>query len=96
MKKSDFILIGVVILIIGFALISSKGNEKFDYPLTLAGEVGLHKVTYTEYEKMVKEIRTAEAVRIFWLLKELDVDGVPNICQSLKMLQKRKRFQFII
>lgn len=56
MKKSDFILIGVVLLIVGFGLISSKGNQKLEdvnYPLTLAGEVGLHKITYTQYETMV-------------------------------------------
>jgi len=58
MKKSDFILIGVVVLIIGFALITSKGNEKLEdvnYPLTLTGEVGLHKISYTQYETMLND-----------------------------------------
>ena len=56
MKKSDFILIGVVVLIIGFALISSKGNEVLEdvnYPLTLAGDAGLQQITYNQYETMV-------------------------------------------
>ena len=44
MKKSDFILIGIVILIIVLALFSSKGNvelEDVDYPLALVGDAGL-------------------------------------------------------
>lgn len=56
MKKSDFILIGVVLLIVVLALFSSKGNENFDdvdYPLTLVGEAGLHQVTYDQYESMM-------------------------------------------
>ncbi|MBQ2872775.1 MAG: hypothetical protein IJE89_02105 [Bacilli bacterium] len=56
MKKSDFILIGVVLLIIVVAVFSSKGNiklEDVDYPLTLVGEAGLHQITYNEYNTMV-------------------------------------------
>ena len=56
MKKSDFILIGVVILIIVAAMFSSKGTiaeEEVDYPLTLAGEAGLHQITYNQYEEKV-------------------------------------------
>ena len=56
MKKTDFILIGVVLVLIVVGIISSKGNEKLaeiKFPLTLAGEVGLHEITYDEYEKMV-------------------------------------------
>lgn len=56
MKKSDFILIGVVVLIIVASLFSSKGNmeyEEVEYPLTLAGETGLHQMTYDQYEEMV-------------------------------------------
>ena len=48
MKKSDFILIGVVILIVAVAMLSSKGTkaeEEVDYPLALAGEAGLHQIT---------------------------------------------------
>ena len=56
MKKTDFILIGVVLVLIVVGIISSKGNEKLaeiKFPLTLAGEVGSHEITYDEYEKMV-------------------------------------------
>lgn len=53
MKKSDFILIGVVLVIVVLALFSSKGNEFIDYPLTLVGEKGLHEITYNEYETKV-------------------------------------------
>lgn len=56
MKKSDFILIGVIILIVIVAIFSSKGNvelEEVEYPLTLVGEKGLHKINYDEYSKMV-------------------------------------------
>ena len=57
MKKSDFILIGVVILIVVAAMFSSKGTiaeEEVEYPLTLAGEVGLHQMTYSQYEEKVE------------------------------------------
>ena len=56
MKKTDFILLGIVIAIIAVAIISTKGNlkeEEIKYPLALAGEVGLNEITYDEYEKMV-------------------------------------------
>ena len=56
MKKSDLILVGVVLVIVGLAMFSSKGTkaeEAVDYPLTLAGEVGLHQITYGEYEDFV-------------------------------------------
>lgn len=56
MKKSDFILIGVVLLILVLCLFTSKGNEileEVNYPLTLAGEVGMHQLTYDEYKDKV-------------------------------------------
>ena len=56
MKKSDLILIGVVLLIVVVAMFSSKGNEELEeveYPLTLAGEAGLHQITYDQYTTMV-------------------------------------------
>lgn len=56
MKKSDFILIGVIGLIIIVALFSSKGNvelEEVNYPLTLLGDSGLHQLTYDQYETML-------------------------------------------
>ncbi len=57
LKKTDFILIGVVLLIIVFGVLSSKGmkeEKEIKYPLTLAGEVGSHEITYDEYEEMIK------------------------------------------
>ena len=56
MKKSDLILIGVVLLVVVLAIFSSRGNielEDVEYPLTLTGEAGLHQITYDEYETMV-------------------------------------------
>lgn len=58
MKKTDFILIGVVLLLVILGICSSKGSvaqEEVQYPLTLAGEVGLHQITYTDYEKLVED-----------------------------------------
>ena len=57
MKKSDLILVGVVLAIVVLAMFSSKGTkalEEVEYPLTLAGEVGLHQITYAEYEEKVE------------------------------------------
>lgn len=56
MKKSDLILIGVVVLIIILSFVSSKGNiklEEVEYPLTLVGESGLQEITYEQYKKFV-------------------------------------------
>ena len=58
MKKSDFLLIGIVILIIGLSLFSVKGNETLaavDYPITLSGESGLNEMTYDQYEKFMND-----------------------------------------
>lgn len=58
MKKTDFILVGVVILVVVVAILSSRGTEalpEIEYPLTLSGEVGLHEITYSEYEDMVND-----------------------------------------
>ena len=58
MKKSDFILIGVVLVIIIAAVFSTKGTkalEEIEYPLELTGEVGLNQITYSEYTNMVNE-----------------------------------------
>ena len=57
MKKTDFILIGVVMLIIVTAMFFTKGTiaeEEINYPLTLAGEAGLHQITYNDYEEKVE------------------------------------------
>ena len=56
MKKTDFILIGLVLVLVIVGIVSSKGNEKqaeIEFPLTLAGEVGLHEITYDKYDEMV-------------------------------------------
>ena len=61
MKKTDFILIGVVVLIIVLCLFTSKGNEQLEevnYPLTLTGEAGMHQLTYSEYEDKVNNDET--------------------------------------
>lgn len=58
MKKSDFILIGVVILIIVAAMFSTKGTKAYDevkYPLALNGDAGLHQITYNEYKSFVEK-----------------------------------------
>ena len=57
MKKTDFILIGLVIVIAVVAVLSTKGTKteaEIEFPLTLAGEVGLNEITYSEYEDMVE------------------------------------------
>lgn len=56
MKKSDLILIGVVLLIVVIALFSNKGTiayEEVEYPLTLKGEAGLQQISYDEYKEFV-------------------------------------------
>jgi len=56
MKKSDFILIGIVLIIAIGAIISSRGTkaqEEIEFPLTLTGEVGLNQITYSDYVEMV-------------------------------------------
>ena len=58
MKKTDFILIGLVIVIIVVAMLSTKGTvaeTEINFPLELTGEVGLNEITYSEYEKMVED-----------------------------------------
>ena len=57
MKKTDYVLIGVVLILIVIGIISSKGTvaeEEIEFPLTLSGEVGLHEITYSKYEEMVE------------------------------------------
>ena len=58
MKKSDFILIGLVLVIIVVAIFSTRGTkaeDEIEYPLTLTGEVGLNQITYSDYKKMVED-----------------------------------------
>ena len=57
MKKSDLILIGVVLIIVVLAMFSSKGTkayEEVEYPLSLVGEVGLHQINFEEYSTFVE------------------------------------------
>ncbi len=58
MKKTDFILIGAVVLILVIAIFSSKGTaamEEVKYPLELYGEKGLNQISYSDYEKLVED-----------------------------------------
>ena len=61
MKKSDILLIGVVVLIAVLAMFSSKGStalEEVNYPLTLSGEAGLKQIYYSDY---VSKVENGEA-----------------------------------
>ena len=51
MKKGDFILIGLLVLIGLIAILSTKGTHAIDieYPVTLYGSVGLHETDYNGY-----------------------------------------------
>lgn len=56
MKKSDYILIGAVLLIVLIGIFSSKGTkamEDVEYPLTLSGKAGLNQITYSDYKNLV-------------------------------------------
>ena len=56
MKKTDFILIGLVLVLVIIGIFSTKGTvaeEEITFPLHLTGEVGLNEITYKEYEEMV-------------------------------------------
>lgn len=58
MKKTDFILIGAVLLIVVLAMFSSKGTkamEEVNYPLALYGEKGLNQISYSDYKKLVAD-----------------------------------------
>ena len=57
MKRTDIILIAAFLVLIAIGIFSSKGTEKLpeiEFPLKLSGEVGLHEITYSEYDDMVK------------------------------------------
>ena len=56
MKKTDYVLIAVVIVLALVGIFSSKGTkaeEELDFPLQLSGKVGLNEITYKEYKDMV-------------------------------------------
>ena len=58
-KKSrimDFLLVGGLVLVIALGAFLMKDNsEKITYelPLTLTGDVGLHQLTYDEYQEKI-------------------------------------------
>lgn len=57
MKKTDFILIGVALVLVAVGIFSSKGTvalEEIEFPLALTGEIGSHEISYDQYEAMVK------------------------------------------
>ena len=57
MKKTDLILIGLVLVIVIVGVISSKGTSaqaEIEFPLALSGETGLNEITYDKYKEMVK------------------------------------------
>ena len=56
MKKTDFILIGLVLVLVIVGIFSTRGTvaeEEIEFPLQLTGKVGLNEITYDEYEEMV-------------------------------------------
>ncbi len=56
MKKTDFIFIGLLIVIIVVALFSTRGTKEIEieYPVTLQGDVGMHQVDYEGYRELVE------------------------------------------
>jgi len=61
MKKSDIILVGIVVVIVVMAIVFSKGTsaqEDINFPLTLSGEPGLNQLTYNEYAEKVENGET--------------------------------------
>lgn len=58
MKKSDIALIvGVIIVFIigGFVMKGTKAKVNYVLPLSLSGEVGLQKLSYSEYQKKIDD-----------------------------------------
>lgn len=56
MKKSDIILVVVVLALVCVGIFSTKGTkeeEPIEYPLTLNGKAGLQQITYSEYDNKV-------------------------------------------
>lgn len=56
MKKSDIALIvGVIVIIIigGFVMKGSKAQDNYELPLVLSGEVGLQKLSYSQYKEKI-------------------------------------------
>lgn len=58
MKKTDYLLIGVVFALVVVGILSTKGTkayEDIDYPLHLVGDIGLNQITYNDYKTMVDD-----------------------------------------
>ncbi len=56
MKKTDIALIlGVIIVILlgCFVMKGTKAKPSYELPLTLSGDAGLHKLSYSEYQKKI-------------------------------------------
>ena len=56
MKKTDFILIALVLVLVAVGVFSRKGTEaleEIEFPLQLTGKTGLNEITYSEYKEMV-------------------------------------------
>lgn len=55
MKKTDYIFIGLLVIIVIVALFSTRGTEKIDieYPVKLQGDVGMHQIDYKGYRELV-------------------------------------------
>ena len=56
MKKNDIILIIVVILVLvagAFVMKGQKEEVNYELPLALTGEVGLKKLSYSEYQEKI-------------------------------------------
>ena len=55
-KKTDIALIAGVVLVIVvgfFAMKGTKAQPTYELPLTLSGEAGLHKLSYSEYQEKI-------------------------------------------
>lgn len=55
-KKTDIALIAGVVLVIVvgfFAMKGTKAQPNYELPLTLSGEAGLHKLSYSEYQEKI-------------------------------------------
>lgn len=53
MKKTDYILIGLVIIVLLIAVFTTRGTDSINFPLKLVGEVGLKQISFSEYNEMV-------------------------------------------
>ena len=57
MKKTDILLIAIVVIIIILGVLfmgKAESKPNYDFPLTLEGETGLNEITYAEYEEKIE------------------------------------------